>query len=425
MTGTDWAQASLASAPTQRISLPFVETPKKDLRGGTPVWADTPRISVRHRARLAHETCDVAVIGAGISGALAALKLAAGGHDVVVVDRREPCRGSTLASTAMIQFELDTTLSELAGKIGAAAAERTYLRSFRALDTLESLIQSLDLSCGWKRRKALYLAGDQHGFRALKSEAAYRAKIGLPSEYLDSGALADAFGIDRTGAILSDGAAEVNPVQLAAGCLREARRRGARIYAPHDVKRVDPHRNGVHLQTAEGTVIAARRAVFATGYEVIDGLPRDRFEIISTWALATKPLPADALWPERCLIWEASDPYLYMRTTHDNRILAGGEDSRLNEADRRDAAIPNKAARLLAKISALLPGRRLEVDYAWAGAFADSPTGMPLLAPVPDLRNCFAVLGCGGNGITFSAIAAEIVAAWIDGRTDPDADLFR
>lgn len=389
------------------------------------MWADTPRISVRHRTRLAHEKCDVAVIGAGISGALAALKLAEGGHDVVVIDRREPCRGSTLASTAMIQFELDTTLSDLAGKIGAAAAERAYLRSFRSLDALENMIRRLDLSCGWKRRQALYLAGDQHGFRALRSEAAYRAKIGLPSEYLDSGSLADAFGIDRTGAILSDGAAEVNPVQLAAGCLREAQRHGARVYAPYDVQRVEPHRRGVRLQTVDGIVLDARRTVFATGYEVIDGLPRDRFEIISTWALATKPLPAESLWPHRCLIWEASDPYLYMRTTHDNRILAGGEDSRLNDADRRDGAIPNKSARLLEKIAALLPGRRLEADYAWAGAFADSPTGLPVLSPVPDLENCFAVLGCGGNGITFSVIAADIVAAWVDGRQDPDADLFR
>jgi glycine/D-amino acid oxidase-like deaminating enzyme len=380
---------------------------------------------VRHRTRLEHETCDVAVIGAGISGALAALKLAERGHDVVIVDRRPPCRGSTLASTAMIQFELDTTLSELADKIGADAAERAYLRSFSSLRTLDELIRRLGLSCGWKARQALYLAGDRHGYRALKAEADYRARIGLPSTFLDGTQLAGAYGMERTGAILSDGAAEVNPVQLAAGCLREARRHGARIYAPHDVKRVHPRQRGVDIETARGATIAARRAVFATGYEVIDGLPGDRFKIISTWALATRPLPADALWPGRCLIWEAADPYLYMRTTRDRRILAGGEDSGLNDAERRDAAISNKTGRLLEKIGALLPHRRLEIDYAWAGAFADSPTGLPFLSPVPDLRSCFAVLGCGGNGITFSVIAAEIVAAWVDGRADPDADLFR
>jgi glycine/D-amino acid oxidase-like deaminating enzyme len=114
-----------------------------------------------------------------------------------------------------------------------------------------------------------------------------------------------------------------------------------------------------------------------------------------------------------------------MRTTPDNRILAGGEDSGLASPGRRDDAIPRKTARLLEKVHELLPGRDLEIDYAWAGAFADSPSGLPIISEVPDLKNCFAVLGCGGNGITFSAIAADVVTAWVEARRDPDAGLFR
>lgn len=41
------------------------------------------------------------------------------------------------------------------------------------------------------------------------------------------------------------------------------------------------------------------------------------------------------------------------------------------------------------------------------------------------MKNVYAVMGFGGNGITFSQIAAEIVAAAVNGGTDPDADLFR
>jgi choline dehydrogenase-like flavoprotein len=59
---------------------------------------------------LAAERCDVAVVGGGVSGALTALALSKAGFDVVVVDRRTPGKGSTLASTAMIQFEIDTPL---------------------------------------------------------------------------------------------------------------------------------------------------------------------------------------------------------------------------------------------------------------------------------------------------------------------------
>lgn len=402
-----------------------MQTPKKDLRGGEPLWSDSPRISVRHRSRLASETCDVVVVGSGISGALVALKLAENGHDVVIVDRRPPCRGSTFASTAMIQFELDTPLTDLADKIGPRSAERAYRRSFGAIETLGSLIERLELSCAWQPRDALYLAGNTHGWRALEAEAAYRAKIGLPSHYVEGRDLRETYGFDRTGAILSGGAAEVNPVQLAAGCLREAQRLGARLYTPFDVKNAYANKGGITLETDDGTAIAAKRAVFATGYEVVPSLPKDKFEIISTWAIATRPIKADDFWPGRCLVWEASDPYLYMRTTWDNRILVGGEDSGLTSDERRDAAIPKKAQALLAKIEKLLPGRDLAIDYAWAGAFADSPTGLPFIAPIPDLANAFAVLGCGGNGITFSVIAAEIAAQWVAGKVDPDADLFR
>lgn len=34
-------------------------------------------------------------------------------------------------------------------------------------------------------------------------------------------------------------------------------------------------------------------------------------------------------------------------------------------------------------------------------------------------------MGVGGNGITYSVIASQIVAGAIRGRPDPDADLYR
>jgi glycine/D-amino acid oxidase-like deaminating enzyme len=396
----------------------------KDLRGGRTLWSDSPHIRLRHRKVLGRERSDVAVIGAGISGAIIALLLAEAGHDVVVIDRREPIHGSTLASTAMIQFELDTPLSELAVKIGFDEAERAYRRSADAVASLIGTVRRHDIRCGLAERAALYLAGNSMGWRGLRDEAAYRARIGLDSEFLDKSTLAAQFRIDRTGAILSRGAAELNPAQCAAGCLRAAQRYGARLYTPISVEHVEAGPDSVELTTATGTVVA-RRVIFATGYEVAPGIPKSDYEIISSWAIATKPLEETDLWPLRCLIWEASDPYLYLRTTVDNRIVAGGEDATDSDPTRRDKAIAAKSQALLAKVEQLLPGRRLEIDYAWAGAFADSPTGLPHIGEVPGMPNCLSVLGCGGNGITFSMVAAQVAQHWVAGRTDPDADLFR
>ncbi len=400
-------------------------TQKRDLRGGHSLWSDSPHSRIITRSVLSADTCDVAVVGGGVSGALCALALTRAGFDVVVIDRRAPGSGSTVASTALIQFEIDTPLTRLAGQIGKRNAERAYLRSFAAVGALKKLIADNDIRAAWNDRDALYLAGPEMGYRGLQQEAAHRARIGLPSEYLSAADLRDRYGIDRTGAILSRGAGDLNPAQLTAGCLRAAQRLGCRVYSKQEVAAVDAGPSSVRLTTREGGVIDCRRAVFATGYEVVDGMPRDQFKITSSWAIATQPLPPEAFWPTRCVIWEAADPYLYVRSTSDNRIVAGGEDSGLKDADRRDAAIPAKSQKILAALNKLLPGRDLQIDYAWAGAFAESPTGLPLFELIDGLPNCLAILGCGGNGITFSQVASEVVGYWAKGKSDPDWDLFR
>jgi glycine/D-amino acid oxidase-like deaminating enzyme len=398
--------------------------PPRRLRGGAPLWADSPRIAVRHRRKLEPLTCDVAVVGAGISGAIAALMLAEKGHEVVVLDRRPPVTGSTMASTAMIQFEIDTPLGELSDRIGAAKANRAYRRALKGIASLRELAERHGIACAWKERDALFLAGDEMGSRALRSEAELRAKAGLPASFVSQADLRDRFGIDRTGAILSGGNAELNPAQYAAGALRAAQGLGARIYSPYDVQDVVAGVDSVALRTSSGMAVVARKVVFATGYETLPQIPNHKYDLISTWAVATKPLAADAFWPTRCLIWEAAEPYLYLRATADNRIVAGGEDADFDDPAKRDALTPRKAERLLAKLNRLLPGRDLKLDYAWSGTFADSPTGLPYLAEAEGLPNCFALLGCGGNGITFSAIAGELITAWVSGHRDRDADLF-
>lgn len=345
---------------------------------------------------------------------------------MTVLDRRAPGEGSTLASTAMIQFEIDTPLTELSGKIGKVKAVRAYRRSLRAVRDLGALVEEHAPSAHWENRDALYLAGNEMGHRALRKEAQARADAGMPSRYLESTEVHEQFGIRTTGAILSKGAADLDPVATAVSFLRAAQQLGAKLITPCEISAIESASAsaGVKLRTRDGNLVTCRKAIFATGYEVIGGIPRSAFDIVSSWAIATQPLPASDLWPTRCLIWEAADPYLYMRTTHDNRILIGGEDSGLIDPKRRGNAIPNKSQKLLRKAQRILGRDDLKIDYAWAGAFADSPTGLPCFKELDNVPGVFAVLGCGGNGITFSMIASQVVTAWLRGRKDPDADLF-
>jgi len=179
----------------------------------------------------------------------------------------------------------------------------------------------------------------------------------------------------------------------------------------------------VTLRTKDGPTIRTRHAVFATGYEMLKGVPRKGNRIISSWSIATAPQPEN-IWPTAALIWEAADPYLYIRTTPRGEIICGGEDEDIADADARDAKLADKSRILSQKLGALLPTIDPTPRFAWAGSFGTSPVGTPTVGRIPRLPNCYAAMGYGGNGITFSMMAAQMLRTMILGSSDPEGDLM-
>lgn len=399
-------------------------TRQRDLHESRPLWADSPRISLRTRRSPQRQDYDCIIVGAGISGALAAHALADGKRSVLIVDRREPVHGSTLASTAMIQHEIDVPLHRLAGMIGVDKAQRAWQRSARAVEQLTRIVADAGLSCGFERKKTLFLAGDAYGRRALQAELEARQAAGIEAELVDAAQLAERFSIDRTGALLSDISASANPAQMAAGILRAAAARGVEIVSPLEITDMRSTTDCVFLATAEGNIVSARHVVFCSGYEFLEAVADRDHAIVSTWALSTPPGTALPDWLKDCIVWEGADPYLYLRRSRDGRLIAGGEDEESEGAYASPQKLRQKAKTIHRKVEALLGLSLPEPDHVWAAPFGTTRTGLPLIGRVPGLPNVFAVMGFGGNGITFSQIAAEIVAADIAGHGDADADLF-
>lgn len=343
---------------------------------------------------------------------------------MLAVDRREPMSGSTPASTALLQFEIDTPLIELSRKIGKSDAARAWWRSAQAVRALQERVGSLQIKCGLAERSTLYLPGNVLGIGQLKHEAAARQKLGLRSTFIDRRRLLEMTCIDKPGAIFSQGSGQANPVQLVAGLWRQFLKRGGRMVANVEVAGAEQTRSRVRLKTKDGQFIVAKHAVFCTGYELMKFARPKGYKIISTWAMATRPQP-ERIWPSKSLIWEAADPYLYMRTTADGRVIVGGEDEPFSDDALRDKMISRKIAAIARKAKRIFPSIDFKADYAWTGSFGESPTGLPAIGPIRELSRCYAVLGFGGNGITFSMLAAQLVSRHIQGIKDPDADIFK
>lgn len=377
------------------------------------------------RPPLAHdESCDVAIIGAGITGALIAHTLSAAGLNCIVLDRRSAGAGSTAASTALLLYELDTPLTELAGRIGFSDAAAVYRHCSRAVRRLVRTARSLPDAGPITRRPSIYLASTDADAESLRAEARARRRAGIHVQLLSRRRIERLFPFSRAGAIRSTNAAECDPLRLTRALLGAAERRSARIYEHTPAASIAPDRAGVVIRTERGPVVRASRAIIATGYEAVPGIQRwAPAELVSTFAIATAPLPSFRGWAGRSVIWETARPYLYMRTCGDRAIIGGGDEPVADPA-ARDALIPAKADSLIARFNSMFPALNARAEFAWAGTFGQSPDGLSYIAPAPELPGVLLAVGLGGNGMTMAMVAAQVAAEWCRGITPPALRLF-
>ncbi len=397
---------------------------RPNLHSGAPFWLVRNGVTAARPALNEHAECDVAIIGAGVTGALLADSLTSAGLDVIVVDRRESGAGSTAASTALLQYEIDLELTALQEKLGNQHAARAYLASAAAVASVSDLAIALG-GCDLQPRASLYLASTRRDARRLEQEADARAALGIAAAWWPKREVAYRYGFPSHGAIRSTLGAEVDALQLTRRLLERATLRGARWYEQTGIRAYEERGARVRLLTTTGVGINARRAICATGYDVPEFLLQDRVSLHSSYALATHRLPHFGPWDDRCLVWESARPYSYMRTTADRRIIIGGEDVPFRDAAWRDRLLPGKTQKLEARLRELLPTVETETAFEWAGTFAETPDGLPYIGSDPRYPGLLFAMGYGGNGITFSAIAARLLTATCLDQVDPDADLFR
>jgi len=399
-------------------------TAARNLRTGRPIWLGRHAPSVPVNSLTRDIATDVLILGAGITGAMVADALTSEDVAVTVVDKRGPAKGSTVASTALVQYEIDTPLTTLTRKIGKHKAVRAWRRSRLAVDALAARLNELKVA-GVMRRDSLYIAGNTLGIRELRHEHEARRAGGLPTRFLDAGSLRNEYGIARKAALKGYGNLVLDPRKTTLALLQAATARGARVFSPFEIIEVEPGRSRVTAVAGNGRRISCRQLVFATGYELPQGVPHRHHKITSTWAIATVPQARERLWPGECCIWEAADPYLYVRTSEDGRVICGGEDEDFSDEDARDALLNRKTAILRRKLHRLLPKLDTTIAFRWTGTFGETTTGLPIIDRIPGMPHCWVALGYGGNGTTYAAIAANVIAGAICGRPDVDADLYR
>jgi glycine/D-amino acid oxidase-like deaminating enzyme len=396
-----------------------------DLRSGQCFWPLKNGLLAVYPPLEADASCGVAIVGGGITGALVAHRLVHAGHDCIMIDKRDTGWGSTLASTALLQYEIDVSLTDLSSRIGPDDAGRAYTLCHQALADLEAIVARLRTTSNFQRRPSLFLGKGPEDVEVLRAEAEARRALGIRVDFLDQTALRQRYGLDRPAALLSADAAQMDPFRLTHALLADATARGLRVFDRTQVLRYEPRGDGAVLSTDRGPAVTARRVVFATGYEAQSFLKQRIVDLKSTYALVTEPIPERRFWPNRCLIWETGTPYFYLRTTADNRAMMGGEDLPFRNPAARDRLTARRAQTLIGKFRGMFPGLDTEVAYCWAGTFGETKDGLAYAGESPEYPGALFALGFGGNGTTFGVILARIIDDLVAGRPNQDLRLFR
>ncbi len=395
-----------------------------ELVAGYPFWLIKDGLLYTYPKLLENKKCEAIIIGGGISGALTAWHLTQAGIECILVDGRAIGLGSTCASTSLLQYELDTPLHKLKKNIGEKNAVRAYQLCSDAIDKLINIINDI----GHKeihKRKSLFFSTHYRQKKFLQDEYLARKTAGFEVEILSDRELSRNYNLKAAYGILSGQGATTNAYSLTHEILQYCIRKGLKVFDRTKIKGIDYGKDGVTLKTNEGCVIMASHVINATGYEVINVIGKKIVDLDCTYAIISESrAEKNDLWKDDIMMWNTDDPYLYMCSADKNRIIVGGRDESFTNMKTMHAYLDKKSSLLERDFAKIFPPSSIKKEFAWSGVFGKTKDSLPYIGNYSKTPHTFYALGFGGNGITFSLVAAEIISDLLLGRKNRDADIF-
>lgn len=377
-----------------------------DVRSNEPFWLIVNSLPQSYPSLQQSITSDILVVGAGITGALMAYKLINEGKKVIMVDRRDICNGSTAASTSMLQYEIDVPLHKLIEQSGLTCAVSSYQNCEKAITDIKKIVDKIKSKCAFEYKKSVYFASSKKDIPFLKNEFEARREHGFNVKWLAKEDL-NKMGLNAYAAIESKSGAVMDVFQFANDLLKYCSDKGLEIYDRTDIKEIKVKNDKLIAKTREDYFIEVNDVIHCTGYESIETVKEHIVNLKSTFALASEAYVKVPQAFKNTIYWNTDAPYLYFRSTDDNRIVMGGGDRDFKNAARRDALLPRKEKELTKSFKKCFPEIPFIADYSWAGTFGETKDGLPYFGKIDPQKNEHYILGFGGNGITFSVMGMD------------------
>lgn len=391
----------------------------------TSYWLDTAPAGSPERSKTAVEgRTEVAVIGGGLTGVVAALHLARSGAKVHLFEQHTVGFGASGRNGGMATTGMSIGIRDAVATMGFDKAASLYRTYGQAVDLIEKLVTQEGIDCDFARPGKLILAtkaAHVQGFE--KTAELLNSRLGSDTQLVPRAELRREIGSDVFhGAMVDSKSASLHVGKYIRGLGEAAERAGVTVHERAPVLKLTKVGSGHELETPRGR-IQASQVLLATGAYTRRPFRWHQVRIapVGSFIIATEPLGTsvcDDLLPTRRVASDSKNLLNYFRITPDDRLLFGGR-ARFAMSDPQSDEKSGKLLReAMVHIFPQLSGAR--IDYCWGG-LVDMTLDRMVKAGQHD--GVFYSMGYAGHGVQMATYMGRQMAEYMSGV--PEANIWR
>ena len=383
----------------------------------TPFWVEEYPRPQNLTSDLPGES-DVLIVGSGLTGLSAALRLARGGRSVLVVDSGEIASGASSVNGGMVSPDIKAGIKLIFDRHGPELGREMWQATVRSVDIVSDLASTESIDAMIVRGGMAALGIGEAAQRKFEESVAwYREHVGVDWEVLGPSRVGGVVGDSRfTTALFEPEGMGIQPARFVFGIAERAAGAGARLVANCEVLSFDRDGSGFRVVTSAGTVRTGDVVLATNGYTTTRPSPElaRRVVPVGSYIIVTEPIGdrAAAVFPGGAMTYTKKRLLNYMRRTPDERILIGGRRNLRTGLD-----LERSAAALYSQLIGYFPQLEgVPVSHVWGGKLA---VPFDLVPHMGQVDGAWYALGYAGHGVGLSTLMGHELGGILLGEESP------
>ncbi|HXV70352.1 MAG TPA: FAD-binding oxidoreductase [Acidimicrobiia bacterium] len=383
-----------------------------------PFWVDDHPRPEGLTSDLPQQT-DYLIVGSGLTGLSAAMRLSTSGERVTVIDAGEIASGASSINGGMVSPDVKAGIDTIYATYGPKIGHDMWQSTMRSVELVRELAKRPDIDA---LTHEAGMAALGRGPKKLKefdrTVAWYRNKFGVDWRVHDARDIAELVGGDSFNvAMYEPEGFGVHPARLAFGLARLVQSLGVTLVDGCEATAMEKTTAGLRVQTSQGA-IQARDVILATNGYTTRRPSRELARLvvpIGSYIVVTEPVGeqrAKRVFPTGAMTYTRKRLLHYMRRTHDDRILLGGRRSLHTGLDLNDSGADLRNA-LVGYWPEL---EDVEITHVWGGKLA---VPFDLTPHIGRVDGAWYAVGYAGHGVGLSCQLGHELAGMLLGEDPP------